>query len=77
MSEQVLDCVGVPEFYGDVLAEMEDAGNGMMRCVRCVRRHGVLVPVYSVIVPAHQLIQDMGRLREFANKVFRSGLTAQ
>jgi len=71
MSGQVLDTFGVPEYYADRLAEAEDAGNGMVRCVRCVERHGILVPVYSVVVPAFTLIQESPRLREIANKAFR------
>ena len=70
MTEQVLDTFGVPEYYADRLGGIEECGNGMVRCVRCVQRHGVLVPVYSVIVPACTLIQESAVIREIANKAF-------
>jgi hypothetical protein len=70
MTEQVLDTFGVPEYYADRLADIEDCGNGLIRCVRCVQKHGVLVPVYSVIVPACTLIQESAAIREIANKAF-------
>ena len=76
MSDQVIDCVGVAEYYADRLGSIEDAGNGMVRCVRCVERHGVLMPVYSVIVPAVTLIQESARLREIANRAFRINIVA-
>ena len=71
MTEQVFDTFGVPEYYADRLGDIEECGNGLVRCVRCVERHGVLVPVYSVIVPACCLIQESATIREIANKAFR------
>ena len=71
MSDEVVDMFGVPEFYADRLGLVEEAGNGLVRCVRCVERRGILTPVYSVVVPACTLVQESPRIREIANKAFR------
>jgi len=69
MSEQFLDCVGVPEFYATHLGAMEDAGAGMIRFVRCISRSGMLIPVFSCVTPAIGLVTDLCAVREFAKKV--------
>ena len=50
--QQLLDTFGVPEYFTTHLGDVEDAGGGMIRIVRCVQRGGVLIPVVSCIVPA-------------------------
>jgi len=69
MSEQVLDCLGIPEFYSDRLGALEDAGYGMMRVVRCVEHHGVLVPVFSFVLPAVAVLHDYTQYRDMAQRI--------
>lgn len=74
MAEQILDCIGVPEFYSDRLGALEDAGNGMMRVVRCIERNGELIPVFSFILPAVAVLQDCGKYREVAQSIVQGVL---
>ena len=71
---QVLDCIGVPEYFTTHIGAMEDAGNGMIRVVRCIERGGVLIPVLSVVTPAVSVLQDAPRFREMAKKIAMGGL---
>lgn len=69
MSEQVLDCIGVPEFYSDKLGALEDAGCGMMRVVRCIERRGVLIPVFCLITPALSVLRDSPKYQDVAREI--------
>lgn len=66
---EMIDTFGVPEYYSDRIGAIEDAGCGMIRIVRCIERHGVLVPVFSCVTPALGILQDQPRFREIARKV--------
>lgn len=49
------DAYGVPTFFmNEPVAE--PAGGGNVRIWNCVRRHGVLVPVCEIIIPAAELL---------------------
>ena len=63
-----LDCIGVPEYFTTHLGSVEDVGNGLIRMVRCVQRNGVLIPVFSVVLPFASLV-DVPRIRERAQKI--------
>lgn len=65
----MLDTYGVPEFYADHIGAMEDAGNGMVRIIKCVTRQGVIIPVYSFISPATTLLYNNEHMRAFARRV--------
>lgn len=69
---EMLDTFGVPEFYADHIGAIEDVGNGMIRVVKCVKRQGVLVPVYSFIAPAIAFLEDEKQLRSFAERMLQS-----
>lgn len=69
--QEMLDSYSVPEYYVDRLGEIEDAGNGMMRIVRCVERHGILVPVFSYISPATSHLSLAPMFQAFAFKMLR------
>jgi hypothetical protein len=53
----MIDTFGVPEYYSDRIGDIEDAGNGMIRVVRCIERHGVLIPVFSLVTPAIAMLR--------------------
>lgn len=71
MREQILDTFGVKEHFVTELGEIEDAGNGLMRVVRCIRRHGVLVPVFSQIIPAIAVMESLPIVTEMAHRILR------
>lgn len=75
MKQEMLDTIGVPEFYSDRLGTIEDAGNGMIRSVRCIERGGVLIPIYSCVVPAITMLRDGPIYRAMSMKVV--GMAAQ
>jgi hypothetical protein len=66
---QSIDTFGVPEYYSDHIGALEDAGNGLIRIVRCIERNGVLIPVFSFVTPAISILRDAPRFRTMANKV--------
>lgn len=65
----MLDTFGVPEFWSDRLGAVEDAGNGMVRTVRCIERNGVLIPVFCCITPAVAMLRDGPRYKDICLKV--------
>lgn len=67
----MLDTIGVPEFFVTHAGSIEDAGDGLVRVVRCVVRHGVLVPVYSTISPACHVLKLARDLDVFARKILQ------
>lgn len=69
MSEQFLDCVGVPEFFVTHLGPIEDVGNGLIRVIRCIMRNGELVPVFSCVQPAASLLKLGPVFRERALEI--------
>lgn len=74
---ETIDAFGVPEFYSDRIGTIEDAGNGMMRWVRCVERGGILIPVFSVVSPATSVfLRDSIRIREMAEEIVKGGGSA-
>ncbi len=68
MSEQFLDCVGVPEFFVTHIGAIEDAGSGMVRTIRCIKRSGVLIPIVSCVVPAMAMLEAQAIIRAIAKK---------
>lgn len=76
MSEQVLDCVGVPDFFVTE-AVMEDAGNGMVRTIRCIKRRGVLIPVVSYVTPAAAVLEVIPLVTNFSMEVLQSMAAAR
>lgn len=68
MLDRPIDIAGIPEFFYEH-SELEDAGNGLVRIVRYIKRHGVIIPVCSTISPAISVL-ELGRKAEvFARDV--------
>lgn len=74
--DQVLDCIGVPEYFTTHVGSIEDAGSGMIRIVRCIERNGLLIPVCSLVTPALEVLQDGPRFREIAIRVVQKEMGA-
>lgn len=72
----MLDTIGVPEFFVTHIGAIEDAGDGLVRVVRCVVRHGALVPVYSTISPACHVLRLAPEVMDFARKVLKEQYAA-
>ena len=70
-SLEMLDTIGVPEFFVTHIGAVEDAGDGLVRVVRCVVRHGALVPVYSTISPACHILRLAPNVMDFARKILQ------
>lgn len=70
MSEQILDCFGVPEHYVTHIGAVESAENGNVRVIRCIKRGGVLVPVYSVVSPLMNMSICASELRQAMQNIF-------
>lgn len=73
---EMLDGFDLAEVYTTHLGTLEDAGDGMMRVIRCVKRRNVLVPVVSIILPAIGVLQDGPRFREAAQEIVRGNMAA-
>lgn len=54
------DAFGCPEFFAtDVYTE--NAGGGCIRAIGCAKRGGVLVPIYSVVMPYRAMLDASNR----------------
>ena len=53
---EMLDCVGVPEFFVTSIGKVEPAGGGCVRIYYCIERGGNLVPQYTAVIPALSLL---------------------
>lgn len=78
MQEQIemLEGIDVPEIFSSHLGGLEDAGDGLIRVIRCVRRRGMLIPVINIIMPAHGILEDGPRFREMAHRIMRGALAS-
>lgn len=73
---EMLDTFGVPEYFSTHLGDLEDAGDGMIRVIRCVKRNGIMVPVCTLIVPALNVLKEGPRYLEMARKVLHGEMAA-
>lgn len=71
MSEQFLDCVGVPEFFYTTIGKTEPAGGGCIRIYCCIERNGALVPQLTVVMPVTSLLMAARQAEEAALEVFQ------
>lgn len=69
MSSEEFSSYGVPTFYMNV-AVTEPAGGGNVRIWNCARRHGALVPVCEMIIPAIDLVLAARTVMEAATEAF-------
>ena len=66
------DAYGCPEFYAPHIGLIEDAGCGNLRIFRCVKRGGMLVPVFSLIAPIETLLADVPVMRDIVANYIRA-----
>lgn len=66
---EIIDTYGVPEYFVTHMGAIEDAGAGMIRAVHCIERNGVMIPVFSRVMPALSLLRIGPVIREFAQRI--------
>lgn len=59
----------VPTYYIDDVFQ-EDAGNGNIRVWNYVRKNGVLIPQFEVIIASKSLLMVGRKVADFAQSVF-------
>lgn len=72
---RMADAYGVPEYFA-THCKLEDAGGGCVRIYNCTERNGLLIPHYTVVMPAQYLVGSSKRVSEIARKIFGEGATA-
>lgn len=68
---EMLDDAHVQEVFYTHIGAIEDAGSGLVRIVRCIERHGVLVPVLSTVSPAISVLKLSKDANDFARMILR------
>ncbi len=61
----------IPTYYIDDVFQ-EDAGNGNIRVLNYVRKNGVLVPQFEVIIASRSLLLVGRKVADFAETVFNA-----
>jgi hypothetical protein len=60
-----IDTFGIPEYFCNHIGAIEDAGHGMVRIIRGIKRDGHFQPVFSLVVPASQIAIDAAAISEY------------
>ena len=68
MSEQFLDCIGVPEFFANTVS-LEDAGSGMVRAIYTSQHGSILIPVCCVVRPLPNILRYAPMAVDFCKKL--------
>jgi len=63
---RMADHYSVPEYFTTHVGLVEDAGGRNMRVVRCIKRGGILLPVYSFITPTINMIKCVPPVQQAA-----------
>jgi hypothetical protein len=69
---EMLECVGVPEFFYTTIGKTEPAGGGCVRIYCCIERCGALIPQFTVVIPASSLLTATKLAQDAAMEVFSS-----
>lgn len=65
---RMADAYGVPEYFATTCV-MEDAGGGCVRIYGCTHRGGILIPHYTVVMPAEYLVGASQRVTAISRKI--------
>lgn len=71
-SLEMLDVVGVPEFFITTIGKIESAGGGCVRIYGCAEKGGLLVPIYCSIMPALDMAASARKVQEGVREIFNS-----
>lgn len=69
MSE-MMECVGIPEFFYTTIGKTEPAGGGCVRVYCCIERGGNLIPQLTVVMPAASLLMAARHAEAAALDIF-------
>lgn len=67
MATEMLDATNLQEIFTTHLGALEDAGDGMVRVIRCIKRNDLLVPVAVLIIPAMNILKEHMRYKAVAD----------
>lgn len=65
----MIDLLGCPEFFVNEIGAIEDAGDGLIRIVRGIRRGEEFIPVFSFVTPVSKFIEVRTRVQALAQKI--------
>jgi hypothetical protein len=66
---KMAEIYGVPEYFATDVGLIESAGGGNMRIVRCIKRGGILYPVFSLVTPTISMIRALPPVQQAAIKL--------
>lgn len=75
MGISIAEVTGLPVYYVDT-AVPESAGDGNMRVINCITRHGVLIPQFEVVIHPTRLIIAARNVTAFAESLFNQEMMA-
>lgn len=61
--------VQVPEYFATDVGLIEDAGGGNCRMIRCIKRRGLLWPVYSLVTPTEAMVKQSAAVHAQAQRI--------
>ena len=69
---EILDCIGIPEYFATVIGKVESAGGGCVRIYACAEHGGVLVPIYCTVMPALKMVAATRQVQEAVRELFKA-----
>lgn len=76
MSLEMMDAIGVPEYFITTIGRVESAGDGCVRVYGCSEKGGMLVPQYTVVMPVLSMIAATKLVQETALQICSRTLLA-
>ena len=77
LAMELMDCVGVPEFFVTAIGKTEHAGGGCVRIYCCIQRGDVLLPQLTIVVPAASLLVATKQAERAARDVFKGEIVTR
>lgn len=68
---RMADAFGVPEFFVTDVGLIESACGGNIRVIHCIKRGGMLLPVFSLVKPMLNIIMSAQAVRDAAQELFK------
>ena len=63
--------LAIPEYFVTTIGKTEHAGGGCVRVYNCIARDGLLIPQFTVVIPADLLIAAAEKVKAAAVDIFR------
>jgi hypothetical protein len=68
--QEMIDTIGVPEFYVTKIGKTEPAGGGCVRVYLCIERGNMLLTQFTVVMPALAMLEAARISQAAALEVF-------